>query len=158
MAWIRLPTELESRKCTDALEYKGFVLSLNSDGSVSKCAADGKVYGIAYRDTKHPLYPDQAARANIIIEIIRDGFAVVRFKTGTGETISVGDYVGMVGANEAGCVKKQTLPDTVSIDTVANTADLSSWRKFWEGLVGIALESKGENSSGYLKVRLCIVR
>jgi len=129
MAWIRLPTELESRKCTDALEYKGFVLSLNSDGSVSKCAANGKVYGIAYRDTKHPLYPDQAARANIVIEIIRDGFAVVRYKTAVGETISVGDDVGMVEANAAGCVKKQTLPDTVSIDTVANTADLSPWRK-----------------------------
>jgi len=138
MAYARLPGELESRKCTDALDAKGYVLELASDGTVKK--ATTRVYGIAYRDTVNPV--TEQAEANKYVPIITEGFAYVQAELTA--DVAIGDYVGL-GAT-AGKV------DKLDVDTSSLSA-YEAWRK---KLVGIALEAKSAGYEGLLLVRLCI--
>ena len=64
----RRPGELVYAITSDALDDHGYVLKLNSDGSVSKATSDDVPFGIAYTSTKDPI--DGTAKANVEVAIV----------------------------------------------------------------------------------------
>jgi len=142
---------MESRECTDALDDEGYILGYpNANGQVAKCPANGAVYGVAYKSTKHPITGDAEANKQVAI-VHAPKIAYLQFNNGAGETIAVGDLLSTKGANAAGTCKKHAStawPATYSASTAETISDEFSM------IVGIALEAKGENTSGKVKCLL----
>lgn len=143
-------SDILSFECTDALDDEGYVLTLGSNGKVSKCPAGGKVFGVALTSTKDPV--TGVAQANKQVAVVQaPKYAYVQYQNGSGETISIGDLVSVKGANAAGKVKKHvstSWPATYSATVAEGISDENAM------IVGIALEDKAQSTSGKLLVKL----
>jgi len=164
MAIVHLPTAMVSYKCTDALDDKGYVLQINSDGTVSKCAAGTRPFGVAYKDTKNPI--TDVAEANRYVPVILHGVALVRYNlASTDPSIAIGDWVGMKGANAAGEVKKFVEGDTTTAwpaTYAASTAEtitdeIITVIREYDLVVGIALEAVSAPATGTKQGRMKVL-
>jgi len=136
----RQPFEPLYAVCTDALDDAGYVLKLNSDGTVSKAASDDVPFGIAYTSTKDPITDEAKTNVEVAIIPVRTGF-VVKVKKVTGAALSPGDYVAVGG--EAGKVTKWT----------ADTTDPSTLLTSLQKIVGKVVEAAAD-SDEYVTVEL----
>jgi len=127
--------------CSDALDDYGYVLALQSNGSLHKATDTEQPFGIALTSTKDPI--SGTAQSDQKVAVVRRGVAYVKL-IDTNSAISPGDYIGV--SSTAGLVDKLTI----------DTTDVAS---LWDSLrkcIGIAMESKSENAGGKIKVLLLL--
>jgi len=122
-------------QCTDALDDDGYVLKLNSDGTVSKASASDEVFGV--NATGVVDYWGNAISPPVEVAVIPTGrglFVYLQLDPNNLE-ITIGDKL-CVDANTAGVVDKR--------DGTENTADP----------IAIALEARAANSGGKILAKL----
>ena len=122
-------------KCTDALDAGGYVLKLNSDGTVSKASASDEAFGINVAGVTD--WQGNAITPPIEVAVLpvgRGQIVMLQLDPSNLE-IAIGDPL-CIDANTAGVVDKR--------DGTENTADR----------IAIALEAKSAGSGGMIKALL----
>lgn len=149
------------------VQVEGLVLGLEAAGTVIPCPASGAPIGVAYMTTEDPLYNPKSINHSLQylkgteIAAVREGVVNVPYHTIGGETIAIGNLVGMLNANTAGYVRLHVL---TALPVVWNAATMAARLEEQNSIVGIALQAKGAagktgvTGATHLKVLLQLYR
>ena len=121
-------------KCTDTLDEGGYILKLNSDGTVSKATATDEVFGINVTGAVD-WYGNPIPNPEVAVLPVGRGQIVLLQLDPTNLEIAIGDPL-CVDATTAGVVDKA--------DGTTNTATK----------IAVALEAKAANSGDVIKALL----
>ena len=147
----------------DALDDKGYVLSLLSTGHVHKAAAGEIPVGVAFKSTKDPI--SDTAASGVEVGIVSEGVAEVQYYLEAGDSnIAIGDLV-MAHQSQAGYITKYTEDDTTTAwpatyaaataETITDEIIAASRKSKY--IVGVALEAVTAPGSGSITGTIKVV-
>jgi len=126
--------------CTDALDNWGYVLTFDSTNcQLALATATDMPVGIAQTSTVN--YITNVATANQEVNVKREGVCYVRLLA-TNTAFNCGDYVATAAGGYC---------DVAAINTAGTIAQYHNSVSY---IVGIALEAKGANAGGTVRVLL----
>ncbi len=146
-------------KSTASVEFRGAVLTLQSDGKVDLAVDGEKPIGISYMTSKNYKYPDVGSEYETGVEIgvVREGKAWVPYTITNGISIAIGDLIGTKGITVAGKAFKF---DPTDYPGAWNATTLATIGNEQGMILGIALEAVadpgGPGASGEILTLLSI--